>query len=554
MLLLITYYLIMLADLLFPEITETLEDLEKKYPKRQENQTVTRMAPSPTWFVHIWNVYSAMLDDIFAHKNPNWVCMLRIEDTDQKREVPWAKEKLSQTFKKFGIKFDEWTIWENGKDVWNYWPYTQSQREYIYKVFVKELVARWLAYPCFMCEDELCTIREEQTIWKQVPWIYMNYSKWRWACNEDIEESLKEKKEFVIRFKSPWKIWDRVVLNDLIKWKVETNDNFLDIVILKKWGLPTYHFAHLVDDYLMWTTHVIRSDEWFASQALHEQLFNAFWFKAPLYVHYSPLIKLDNGNKRKLSKRKDSEANVEYYFEKWYLVPAIIDYLANIINAWYEDWRKQNMGKDFREFDFKIENMSKAGALIDMDKLDSISKDFIANLDKEKLYNYLLEWSKDYDKDLFEIISKNPDYTKQILNIEREQEKPPKRFAKMSDISSQLLFFFDKEYEKLEIDFLQLSSNLKKEDISKFLKNYLENFSLEKSKDEWFLDLKEIASKSGFAQNNEEFKTWNYIGKVWDAAMILRIVLCWQTQTPDLYETMKVLWKDRVEKRIRKFL
>ncbi len=544
----------MLADLLFPEITETLEDLEKKYPKRQENQIVTRMAPSPTWFVHIWNVYSAMLDDIFAHKNPNWICMLRIEDTDQKREVVWAKEKLSQTFEKFGIKFDEWAIWENWEDIWNYWPYTQSKREYIYKVFVKELLARWLAYPCFMCEDEICQIREEQTIWKQVPWIYMHYSKWRWASIEDIKTALEEKKEFVIRLKSPWKMWDRIILNDLIKWKVETNDNFLDIVILKKWGLPTYHFAHLVDDYLMWTTHVIRSDEWFASQALHEQLFHIFWFQAPLYVHYSPLIKLDNWNKRKLSKRKDPEANVEYYFEKWYLIPAIIDYLANIINSSYEDWRKENYEKNFREFDFKIENMSKAWALIDMDKLDNISKEFIARLNKDELYDFLLKWSKDYDKKLFEIISKNPDYTKKALNIERQQEKPPKRFAKMSDISSQLLFFFDEEYDKLEIDFSKLIPNIKNEDILNFLKNYIEKYSLEKSKDEWFNDLKEIASNSGFALNNSDFKTWNFIWKVWDAAMILRVVLCWQTQTPDLYETMQVLWKDRVEKRIRKFL
>jgi len=543
----------MLADLLFPEIKETINDIIIKYPKRPNWQTVTRMWPSPTWFVHIWNVYSAMLDDIFGHKD-NWINFLRIEDTDQKREVEWAKNKIVDIMKKFWLVFDEGPIWPNYTDVWIYGPYIQSQREHIYKVFAKHLLKEWKAYPCFMTEEELAEIREHQTIWRQVPWVYGSFSKWRHATEEEIKKELETKKEFVVRFKSPWKIGDRVVVNDMIKWDVETNDNFLDIVILKKTGIPTYHFAHLVDDYLMWTTHVFRSDEWFASLPLHLQLFNAFNYTPPRYIHYAPLIKLDNWNKRKLSKRKDLEADVEYYFKLWYPIIAILDYLANIINAWYEDWRKENPKKSFKDYDFKIEKMSQAWALVDMEKLDFISKEYIANLTIQELFDDLVNWAKTYDTELLNLIEKNTDYTKQALNIERELANPPKRFCKMSDLPSQLIFFYDEIYDKLEIKIEELIPHIKKEHTSKFLANYKEHYNLNQSKEEWFSQLKEIALESGFAINNKEYIEWTHIWKIWDAAMILRVVLCAQKNTPDLYETMQTMWKQRVNTRITKFL
>lgn len=543
----------MLANLLFPEIKETIDDITNKYPKRPEWQVVTRMAPSPTWFVHIWNVYSAMLDDIFAHKD-NWVAFLRIEDTDQKREVEWAKFKITEIFKIFWLVFDEWTIWPDNSDVWAYWPYTQSKREYLYKVFAKHLLEIGFSYPCFMTEEEINEVRQNQTIWKQVPWIYWGYSIWRNAKEEDVIKALEEKKEFVIRFRSPWKIGDRVVVKDLVKWDVETNDNFLDIVLIKKWWLPTYHFAHLVDDYLMWTTHVFRSDEWYASQPLHEQLFKVFGFQSPKYVHYAPLIKLDNWNKRKLSKRKDLEADVEYYFKLGYPIIAIIDYLANIINAWYEDWRKENKTKNFREFDFKIEKMSQAWALVDMEKLDFVSKEYIATLWILELYELFISWASKYNSEILELANKYPDYTKQALNIERELENPPKRFQKMSDIPAQLTFFYDEEYEKLDINMTELIPTLTTESISKFLSNYIAWFNLKQTKDEWFAELKQIAQNSWFALNNKEFVEWTHVWKIWDAAMILRVVLCGQRNTPDLYETMQVMLKERVENRIKRFI
>lgn len=543
----------MLPSLIFPEIKETIDDITKKYPKRPEWQVVTRMAPSPTGFLHVWAIYSALLDDIFAHKDW-WIAFLRIEDTDQKREVEWANVKFVEIFKLFWIVFDEGPIWPDNTDVWAYWPYTQSKREYLYKVFAKHLLEQGLAYPCFMTEEEINEVRQNQTIGKQVPWIYWWYSIWRNAKEEDVVKALEEKKEFVIRFKSPWKIGDRIVVKDLVKWDVETNDNFLDIVLIKKWWLPTYHFAHLVDDYLMWTTHVFRSDEWYASQPLHEQLFKVFGFKAPKYVHYAPLIKLDNWNKRKLSKRKDLEADVEYYFKLGYPITAIIDYLANIINAWYEDWRKENKTKNFRDFDFKIEKMSQAWALVDMEKLDFVSKEYIATLGIDELYDLFISWASKYNSEILELANKYPDYTKQALNIERELENPPKRFQKMSDIPAQLTFFYDEEYEKLDINMTELIPTLTKESISNFLKNYIAWFNLKQTKDEWFTELKNIALESDFALNNKEFVEWKHVWKIWDAAMILRVVLCGQRNTPDLYETMQVMWKERVEKRIKRFL
>ncbi|MDD3302216.1 MAG: glutamate--tRNA ligase [Candidatus Gracilibacteria bacterium] len=543
----------MLADLLFPEIKESIEDITKKYPKRPNGQTITRMGPSPTGFVHIGNVYSAMLDDIFGHKD-NGINFLRIEDTDQKREVEGAKNKIVDIMKKFGLIFDEGPIGANYTDLGDYGPYIQSQREYIYKVFAKHLLSEGKAYPCFMTEEELAEIREHQTIGRQVSGVYGSFSKWRNATEEEIKNELETKKEFVVRFKSPGKIGDRVVVNDMIKGDVETNDNFLDIVILKKTGIPTYHFAHLVDDYLMGTTHVFRSDEWFASLPLHLQLFKAFNYTPPRYIHYAPLIKLDNGNKRKLSKRKDLEADVEYYFKLGYPIIAIIDYLANIINAGYEDWRKENTKKSFKDYDFKIEKMSQAGALVDMEKLDFVSKEYIANLGIEELFNEFTNWANKYDNELMKLININIDYTKQALNIERELEKPPKRFCKMSDIPSQLTFFFDEIYKNLDINFQELIPNIKKEHISKFLANYKEYYNLNQSKEEWFSQLKEIAVNSSFAINNKEFIEGTHIGKIGDAAMILRVVLCGQRNTPDLYETMQTMGKQRVDTRINKFI
>lgn len=540
-----------LADLLFPEITKTPEDIEKLYPSRPEWTVVTRMWPSPTWFLHIWAIYSAFIDERVAHQN-NGVVFLRIEDTDQKREVEWAAKVFVDTFKMFGIKFNEWPIGENYSDIGNYGPYTQSLREEIYKVFVKDLVLRWLAYPCFMTTDEINEIRTSQEKAKVIPGIYGQYSKWRDASFDDVKKMYEQGRKFeVIRLKSPALLNNKIKVQDIVRWEIETLDNYIDIVILKSIGLPTYHFAHIVDDHLMWTTHVIRSDEWLASLPLHMQMFNLMGWKAPQYAHYAPIEKLDGSSRRKLSKRKDQEADVQFYFKLGFPVEAILEYLANIFNSWFEDWKAANPDKDVRDFDFKLEKMSVSWALLDMLKVEHISTEYISRLDINTLYNRALEWAKVHEPYMAELMEKHVEYTKAALNIERWTPTDPKRFHKFSDISSQLMFFYDEEYQKILADRPTYPENITDEVMEKFIEDYIENFSLDVSKDEWFEQLKNISKKYGFAWTNAEFKAWWFIWRVWDIAMLFRIILCWSKTTPDLYETMKVMWKERIINRLK---
>ena len=427
----------MLENLLFPEIKQTPDEIISKYPKRNINLVVTRMAPSPTWFLHIWAVYSTLLDVIVAKKNV-WVVFLRIEDTDQKREIEWAAEKFVDIFRIFWLNFDEGPVWENYVDVGNYWPYTQSKREQIYKVFIKDLVARWLAYPCFLTEEEINETRTIQEASKLPTGIYKEYSPWRYASNDDVKTALSENRDFVIRLKSSWELTKKIDVKDIIKWVVSTQENFLDIVICKKTWIPTYHFAHLIDDYLMWTTHVIRSDEWFASLPLHLELFNMMWWKAPQYAHYWPLVKIDWEGKRKLSKRKDLEADVEFYFREWYMVESIIDFLSNMINAWFEDWRKQNPYLSFLDFDFKLEKVNTAWALVDIDKLNWVSSNTIKKIDTNLLYDKLIIYLEKYDTSFLNVISKFPlDYNLKVLN---ELKTKIRKFNEFKDNS---IFFYN---------------------------------------------------------------------------------------------------------------
>ncbi|MDP2090868.1 MAG: glutamate--tRNA ligase [Candidatus Gracilibacteria bacterium] len=405
----------MIENLLFPDINETPEDIISKYPRRNPLTVVTRIAPSPTGFLHIGAVYSAMLDKIIAYKN-NGVFFLRIEDTDQKREVEGAAHKYVDILKQFGLIFDEGPVGEDYKDVGNYGPYTQSQRENIYKVFIKDLVKKGLAYPCFLTEQEITQTREIQEASKLPTGIYKEYSPWRFATDDEIIKALDEKKEFVIRLKSKGEISRKIDLLDIIKGRITSGENFLDIVICKSTGIPTYHFAHLIDDYLMGTTHVIRGDEWFASLPLHLELFNMMSWQAPKYAHYGPLVKLDGNGKRKLSKRKDPEADVEYYFKAGYLIESILDFLSNIINSGFEDWRKQNLNTSYLDYDFKFEKINTAGALVDMDKLNWVNSVIIKNMETDKLYEKFIRYLENYDVDLLSKLSYYPEeYNKRIL-------------------------------------------------------------------------------------------------------------------------------------------
>lgn len=458
----------MLENILFPEITDTPETIIAKYPKRPKWTVVTRMAPSPTWFLHIGAIYSAMLDKIVAHKN-NGVFMLRIEDTDQKREIEGAAQKFVDIFKIFGLEFSEWPVGENYEDVWIYGPYTQSKREYIYKVFIKDLIAKGLAYPCFLTEEEITSTREIQEASKLATGIYKEYSPWRYASWEDVQKALSEKKEFVIRLKSSGEQTKKIEVEDLIKGKVAMQENFLDIVICKKTWIPTYHFAHLVDDYLMGTTHVIRSDEWFASLPLHNELFSIEWWQAPKYAHYGPLVKIDGDSRRKLSKRKDVEADVEYYFQEWYLIEAIQDFLSNMINAGFEDWRKQNLSASYLDFDFKLEKVNSAGALVDLDKLRFVNASWIKNMDLNALYELLSKYLEKYDSEFYQntFLKASKEYNLSII------QELKTRLVILKDYKELTTFFYNDFAVNDEMKTLLVNPKMKIEDISQ-AKSWLE--------------------------------------------------------------------------------
>ena len=538
-----------LADILFPEVTETIEDLLKKYPERDE-KTVLRFAPSPTWYLHFWWLYTSFVWWKYARQN--WGKMiLRIEDTDQKREIEWAAELLIEALKKFWIQFDEGPLSLN-EEVWNYWPYIQSKRWPIYKVFAKYLVTQWLAYPCWMSEEKLNEIREMQTVSKIIPWIYWNYSEWRNKTPDELLEKFEaEGRKFpVLRFRSHGDTTKKIVFHDMIRWDISMIDNYNDIVLIKWDGLPTYHLAHIVDDTLMRVSIITRSEEWLTSVPLHLQLFNAFNLPAPQYCHLAPICKLDEWKKRKLSKRKDPEANVEFFFEAGYPAQALLEYIITLSDSSYEDWQRENEDKSYLDFNFSIEKMNVSWPLFDFVKLQSISNNYLSKLSTEELYNQWLEWAKKYYNELAVLMEKDSEYTKSALNIERHTEKDPKRFTLFTDIEKNIMFFFDEKWEEIKKNKPEFSESIPSDVWKKFAEEYAESFDLSWDVLSWFDQLKQIWKKYWFAWNNAEFKEWGYIWKVWDLAMFLRIQLCWAKQTPDLFSVMKVMWNERVKNRL----
>lgn len=530
----------MLWDIIFSDILETPDDIFLKYKKRQTKWQVTRIAPSPTWFLHIWALYSALIDYIFAKKT-SWIVYIRIEDTDQKREVAWRAGEYVRILKKFWINFDEWPIWEWWEDVWEYWPYTQSKREYIYKVFIKDLLNKWLAYPCFLTEEEIESIKEIQNKIKVPTWIYKEYSSWRYASIEDVKKSLEEKKEYVIRFKSPWEIWQKIVVKDEIKWEISMQENFLDIVICKKNWLPTYHFAHLIDDYLMQTTTVIRWDEWFASLPLHFQLFQTMSWQPPKYAHYGPLVKMDWESKRKLSKRHDPERALEYYFEKWYLTESIIDFLSNIINSSFEDWRNNNLSSNFLDFDFKIEKINTSWALIDIDKLTFVNSSIIKNYDTEKLFIKISQYLEQYKNDFYiNIFSKfDKDFNIKII---KELQTRIRYFEEFEELTT--YFYRDLNIDK-NIFSLMINPKMKIEDLEtakKWILLWIE--VLQKNDFSSYEDIKNI-----FVENikNSWFKNWQVLWPI-------RLSLSGEEFSVWALELIYILWKEKSIQRLQKIL
>ena len=543
-----------LANRIFPDAKD-ISYYEEKYPRRNlpEGAIVTRFAPSPTGFVHIGGLYQALVARTAAEKSKG-VFILRIEDTDQKREIENGTEGIIQSLKDFDMMPDEGRI-SKDEEIGNYGPYQQSLRKDIYQAYAKYMIGQGKAYPCFATAEDLEEMRAKQEAAKVRTGYYGVWAKYRNLSVEEAAEKIKNGESYIIRFKSPGREDRKIKHKDIIKGNVDFPENDQDIVIIKADGLPTYHFAHAVDDHLMGTTHVIRSDEWLSSVPLHLQLFMELGFKPPKYAHISPIMKNDNGNKRKLSKRKDPEAAVSYYAELGIPSLAVKEYLLNIANSNFENWRKQNKQAPIEEFDFKLNKMSVSGALFDMVKLLDVSKIVISKMTAEEVYEKAIRWAQTYDEELYELLSKDKEYTLKVLGIERGNQKPRKDIAKWSDLKFNIEYMYNEEFEKVKNNYeLQTINN--KEDIRKILDLYAEEyFNIDDDKQTWFNKIKEVAGKMGYAKEVKEFKAnpEQYKAHVGDVSTVIRIALTGRTNTPDMYEIMQVLGKEEVISRLKNF-
>ena len=539
-----------LANVIFPNITKSVEDYEKMYPERElkEGEKVTRFAPSPTGFMHIGNFMSALIDYVMA-KNSGGVFYLRNEDTDKKREVDTAVEVIMTTLNHYGIVPDECEY--NGEVKGNYGPYVQSERKEIYHAFIKYLIEIGRAYPCFCTSDKLEEMRNNQEKNKTRTGYYGRYAVCRNMSPEDAINRINNGEKYVIRFKSEGNFEKHFPFDDLSYGKVDLPENDQDIVIMKSENkLPTYHFAHLVDDHLMRTTHVVRGAEWLSSTPIHIELFKAFGFKTPKYVHNPLILKKDGDKVRKISKRKDPEALMNYYEEKGYPASAVIEAVMTIINSNYEEWHTANPDKVFTDFPFSPKKMNMSGAFFDLDKLDNISKNIISKMTKDEVYSELVNWTNTYDKEFNNIITKDEEYTKNILNIEREQKKPRKDYACYSEIKNQIFYMYDELYNPTSYEWGSVTD---KEEITKILNLYMDKYFDVSDKEVWFNNIKLLSDELGYASNMKDYKENpdNYKGSVADISTVLRVAITSKCMTPDLYEIMVLLGKDRIEERIK---
>ena len=541
-----------LADLIFPNVKE-INYYEEKYPERnlEEGAIVTRYAPSPTGMMHIGGLYQALIAKMVSKKS-NGVFFVRIEDTDQKREVENGISNIVNALKDFDIMPDEGMISET-EEIGNYGPYKQSLRKDIYQSYAKYLLEQGKAYPCFATAEELDEMRAKQEAAKVRTGYYGVWAKYRNLSLDEMAEKINAGVQYIIRFKSPGREDRKIKHKDLIKGNVDFPENDQDVVIIKSDGLPTYHFAHAVDDHLMHTTHVIRGDEWLSSVPLHLQLFQELGFKAPKYAHISPIMKNDNGNKRKLSKRKDPEAATSYYEEIGIPSLAVKEYLLNIANSTFENWRRQNKDAKIEEFDFKLNKMSVSGALFDMVKLQDVSKIVISKMTAEEVYEKSLEWANRHNEELAKMLE-DKEYSLKVLGIERGNTKPRKDIAKWSDVKENIIYMYDDKFLNEEQNYPYQVIN-DQNDINKILDLYIEKYyNPEDDKQTWFNKIKELAGEMGYAEEVKEFKAnpGMYKAHVGDVSTVLRIALTGRTNTPDMYEIMGVLGKTSMTKRFEK--
>lgn len=540
-----------LADLIFPNLEHDVEYYEALYPERnlKEGEKVTRFAPSPTGYLHIGGFFQALIDYVLA-KNSNGIFYLRNEDTDKAREVDTAVELIMKTLNQYGLVPDEYEY--EGKIVGEYGPYIQSERKEIYHAYIKRLIEIGRAYPCFCTREELNEMRQKQEERKKRTGYYGSYAKCRKLSVEEQIEKIKANTPYVIRFRSNGDFDNKIVFEDLVKGRLSLSENDIDDVIMKSDNmLPTYHFAHVVDDHLMHTTHVVRGEEWLPSVTKHIEMFKAFGFKPPKYIHTPLIIKRDGDSVRKISKRKDPEASMSYYTEKGYPEEAVIEALMTIINSNYEEWHTSNPDKTFRDFTFSPKKMSSSGALFDLEKLNNISRDVISKMTKEELLERSLNWANKFDEELKELIEKDREYYMNIINIERCQKKPRKDYETYSDIKNYIWYMYDelfiKEDKTYEFNGIDI------EEVRNVLKTYFDKYyDASFDKDTWFNKMKEAAEEMGYCANMKEYKLNpdNYKGSIADFSMIVRVALTTKTTTPDLYEIMKLLGTDRIKERI----
>ena len=541
-----------LADIMFPDVTLTPDDLEKRYPERNldSGAEVTRFAPSPTGFVHMGSLLSAF-QDFKAAKDTNGIFYLRIEDTDTERTVENGIDGIIKDLADFDIVPDEGVIGKD-KQIGEYGPYIQSERKYIYQVYAKYLVEQGLAYPCFCSKEDLDETREIQELNKERIGYYGSYAKCRTLTPEEAIEKIKNGEKFVVRFKSPGNFNNRITLDDRMRGKIEFPENDLDIVIIKSTdGLPTYHFAHLVDDHLMRTTTVMRGEEWIPSYPIHHQLFEVMGFSEPRYAHLGLVMKIDeNGTRRKLSKRKDPEASVSFYHEKGIPSEATKLYLMTIANSNFEEWLNANPNGKLSDFKMDFSKMSESGTLFDVEKLFNISKNYISRMTSEELYSEALPWMEEYDSELYHLMKNYPEYTKQIFSIERYQEKPRKDFSSFSDIRNGIWYMYDELFYNLNYEYGKITD---KEEIKNILSIYFTKYyDINDDKDTWFSKVKLLCDELGYASNMKDYKNnpEAYKGNVADISTVIRVSVTTKSQTPDLYEILRLLGTDRINKRI----
>ena len=573
-----------LAELLFPHIDKTPEEIEAMYPPRElpEGAKVTRLGPSPTGFIHLGNLYGAFVDERLAHQSGG-TFYLRIEDTDDKRYVEGAVETITSALKFFDINFDEGAEMEGGA----YGPYYQSQRGEIYQTFVKDLVKRGQAYPCFLTEEELSEIRAEQEAAKVTTGIYGEYARCRDLTYEEIEANIAADKPYVIRIKSKGNQVDPahcchesgaacttrsgakcvnhdgtmyIHVNDAIRGEVAMPANDQDVIILKATGIPTYHFAHVVDDHLMRTTHVVRGEEWLMSLPIHVELFDKCGFPLPTYCHTAVLMKIDEetGGKRKLSKRKDPELSLDYYRNEGYHPQAVKEYLLTILNSNFEEWRMANPDASIDEFEFTTEKMSSGGALFDLDKLNDVSKDVLLKIPAAELAEFMAGWAAEFRPELAPLFdgsadaSYGPEYLAKILDLGRDGKKPRKDLIYAKQIFEFIRYFYD-DYFVIEEP---VPEEVSDEDAREILQRYLDSYDHSDDQSQWFDKIRAIAVDLGYAAKPKDFKKHpeDYKGHVGHVSTVIRLAVMGRTQSPDVWEIQQILGEERTRARIEALL